>query len=387
MTDRGEASLHLFADNEDLTAADYTKTTALIDTIRDLQRRAKAYVASRGLDPEVFLPGNVWATIARGDIIGWSYDFVNYAKALSPFSGFYLMMWGRHDVPADSDFAIDAGRTADFYGRFFGGQISREQLPPMLEREFDLSGRMRRTSPFLIAEYEKLVDRVPERYRIRLEKRGGEIGILHRGRLLNPDLLSFQTRMNALFGSGVLQRLEDAIASRGSANYAEIGPGAAQFAKALRDCFEHRLNVFLIDLPMAMANGCAYLCCTAGPDAIAIVTPETATALHKPFVYVANHLLPAYERHLPPFDLVHNANSLNEMTDGQIHYYLSFVRAHLATGGSFHLSGLFKTHPDHRDVIAAAASRFPNHHIYDQPTIGEVTVIDPLHMVCYPAES
>jgi hypothetical protein len=378
---------HLLGDNEDLSAADYAKAAALIATIRGLHLQARAYIERERLDPDIFLPGNVWAKIVDSDrFFDWTWDLVNYVKTLAGFSGFNSMMWGRLDAAEGSELAIDPTRTADLYERYKSGQIPRTALPGVLEREFDLSNRIRRSAAALLAQYEALLEDVPDKYRVRLPKRGGEIGILYHDRIVNYDLVVFQSRMNALYGAGALQRLEDVIAARGYATYAEIGPGAAQFADALRNCFDGRLRVFLVDLPSIMAYGCAYLSCTAGPDAVHVVADGKAAIVERPFIYVANYLVPACEHVFPPFDLVHNANSLNEMTDRQVAYYMKWVRAHLAPQGSFHLSGAFKTLDYHRDVVAAAAQAFPEHHVYLEPVIGTVRVMDPQHMFCYPSE-
>jgi hypothetical protein len=377
-------ALHLLADNEDLPEEDYRKAAALLATVRDLHLQARAYIARERLDAEIFLPGSVWATLVDHDsFLEWSYDLVNQVKLLSPFSGFHPMMWGRLDVPADSDEAIDGRRAGAFYTRYQAGQVPRAALPALLEREFDLSGRMRRSAPALIDQYDALTDGVPERYHVCLPARAGEIGIRHRGRIIHSDLIAFQSRMNALYGGGALQHLEAVVAREGRATYGEIGAGAAQFANALRDCFDGRLDLVLIDLPPILANACAYLSCTAGPDAIGLVTADTAAPLQAPIVGVANYLVPAYERHLPAFDLVHNANSLNEMNDRQVACYMELVRRHLAPGGCFHLSGTFKLYDYHKDVPQAAAGAFPRHHLTRDGMIGGVRVVDPQHMFCY----
>lgn len=303
----------------------------------------------------------------------------NHAKAVSSFSGFHSVVWGRLDRPPADPVAASADAAAAAYHRVFSGLAEPDDCVRAL------SARMLKSAPLLIDRYEALVADVPKQYRLVLPKRGGEIGIIHRGRLINPDLLLYQSRMNALFGAGVLQRLEAVIARSGRARYAEIGPGSAQFAFMLRQCLDERLDVVLIDLPLAMANGCAYLSCAAGPAAVVVGSPDALAPPDCPFVYLANYLLPAYARQLAPFDLVHNANSLHEMSAPQVDYYLSFVEAHLADDGCLHLAGMGRTLDYHQDVPRAAASRFPNHRIYNDRRIGVAPIIEPPHMLCYPS--
>src|SRR4029078_1451014 len=130
------------------------------------------------------------------------------------------------------------------------------------------------------------------------------------------------------------------------------------------ECFSGALNVFFIDLPFVLANSTSYISCTSGPDSIGLVTAATAGPLVKPFVLVPNHLLPAYEDHLPEFHLVHNAISFNEMSAAQLSYYFDFVERHLAADGVFHIAGGTKHLDYHLDVVAAAKARFSTYDCY-----------------------
>lgn len=352
----------------------------MIEDVRRLHEGAGQYVAAHGLDPEVFLPGNIWAKLHGAfGFPAWTYDLVNYSRAISSFSGFHLLLWGRLDVPGD----LDAAQAQRFYSEIFSGTLTGSAIaqrmeemgvPRRIERSRRSLLRFYRSRENLAPRYDRLVARVPPRFRIEAPKRGGEIGLLHRGRILNPDVVAYQSRINALYGAGVLDALDRVIAQRGSANYLEIGPGHCFFARALGSLFGDRLRVFLIDLPFVMANAVAYLSCVEGVASVGLAT-ESAWPRATPFVLVPNHLVPSYEPRLPPFDLVHNALSLNEMNAKQVAYYLDFIDRRLAEGGVFHLCGGGRYLDYHQDALAAAKRRLRMRKSY-RGTIEGIPVAD-----------
>jgi len=353
--------LHLVADNHDISADEYVKARALLDEVRTLHLESRRYVEAHHLDPDVFLPGRIWAALGSPDhFIDWTCDLVNHVRCVSPFSGFDLMMWGRRDVPGQ----VDATRASALYGAMLSGTLDYRDLGERLERDFDLSGCIRRSLPDMTAFYDALVSTIPPHYHIAAPPCGGELGALHNGRIINPDVILYQRRVNALYAGGALQPIENAIASHGSANILEIGPGHGVFARALAECFAGAVNVFLVDLPFVLANSCAYLACASGTDRIGLVTAATRTAIDRPFLLIANHLVPAYERHLPDFHLVHNAISFNEMSALQVAYYFDLIDRHLAPDGTFHMAGGSRALDDQVDATAAAIDRFPNHALY-----------------------
>lgn len=373
--------LHLPNDNENLDAAQYAAARQLIDRARRLHEGAASYVDRHRLDRNIFMPGNIWAHLNKeSGFANWTYDLVNYSRAISPFSGFHLMLWGRSDIPGDIDEAQAQALYADLFsaritGPAIGERLSAMGLPAKIEASRASLFHMYTARKNMIGTYAYLVRKIPARFHLALPPKGGEIGILYDGRIVNPDVLAYQSRINALYGSGMFHRLEKAIAERGSANYLEVGPGACAFAYALREMFGGRLNVYLIDLPAVIANGIAYVTCVAGPEAIGVATPEEWPP-HKPFIFVANYLVPACLERFPKFDLVHNALSLNEMTAQQVAYYLNLINDCLSADGVFHLVGGGKLLSYHQDALAAAGQRLQTLASYDGGRVGDVPVID-----------
>lgn len=378
-----DAKLHLLEDNEDLDPGDYPAIQALIDQARQLHLGAASYIASEGLDPEIFLPGNIWAHLNNeSGFTDWSYDIVNYSRALSPFSGFHMMLWGRQDIPGD----MDEDQARRFYAEVLGGKLTGSAIGMRLKEmgipariSASRSNRIRFYSARrnLVRTYERLVAMIPERFRLAAPKRGGEMGLLHNGRILNPDVLIYQSRINALYGSGTLDMLDRIIAERGSANYLEIGPGHCFFAHVLRQLFKGRLNIFLIDLPFVIANGIAYLSCAAGVGRIGLATQQHWPS-PKPYIFLPNYLLPRYAENLPRFDLVHNALSLNEMTAKQVGYYVDFIGQHLNERGIFHLAGGKKYLAYHQDALRIAQGCLPLRKSYSSSVEG-TRVLDSPH--------
>ena len=376
--------LHLLNDSEDLGAAQYAAARKLIDGARLLYEDSASYVERHGLDRDVFLPANIWASLIKeSGFINWTYDLANYARAISPFSGFHLMLWGRSDIPGDFDEAAAQAFYADLFsgritGPAIGERLSAMGLPAKIEASRASLLHMYTARKNMIGTYAHLVRKIPARFRLALPPKGGEIGILYEDRIVNPDVLAYQSRINALYGSGMLNRLEKTIAERGSANYLEIGPGACAFAYVLREMFDRRLNVYLIDLPSVIANGIAYLTCAEGSESIGVATPDD-WPLHKPFVFVANYLVPAYRHRFPKFDLVHNALSLNEMGAQQVEYYLNLINDSLSHDGIFHLVGGGKSLSYHEDALTAARQRLRTVASFEGGQVGDLSVIDGPH--------
>ena len=377
---RNEQALHLLPQNEDLAHSEYPAIHLLIEQVRSLHLGAGEYIGAHGLDPDVFLPRNIWAELNSAcGFPNWSYDLVNYSRAVSAFSGFHMLLWGRHDVPGD----LDPEQAKRFYDDLFSGALAGKGIaermqaigvPERIARSRRNLFRWYSDRDNLARRYDRLVASVPARFRLAPPKRGGEIGLLHRGRILNPDVVAYQSRINALYGAGILEDIDRLISTRGFANYLEIGPGHCFFACALRLIFGKRLRVFLIDLPFVMANGVAYISCVAGARSVGIATPQ-AWPSSKEFVFVPNYLVPAWKQRLPKFDLIHNALSLNEMSEKQVAYYLDLIDEQLSEEGVFHLSRGGKYLDYHQDALGAAKRRLRLRKLYPRDVEG-IPVID-----------
>lgn len=372
------SGLHRIADNVRISRHDSLAALEKIAHIRDIHMHARRLVAEHGLDSEVFLPGNIWADLNNEtSFFEWSHNKIDIVRAISPFSGFHIMVWARQDDAG----SFNAQKINSWYSELFSQDYSADVLTAMLDERFDLAERMEASRYGLVEMWENLITGVPDQYRLSVKAVAGEMGVRHEGRILNADVLSHQSRINALLGSGCIARLEERIAREGRAAFMEIGSGSCSFAYALNSLLGEKLAVYLIDLPAGLANGCAYLACAAGAEAVTLVTPQMKEASASTYTLVPNVLLPWFESRLPPIDLVHNAISLNEMSGKQVDYYLNLVDRVLGPEGIFHLSEGQKSLDYHIDAQIAATTRFARHEIYPD-TVNGFNVIEKPNTFC-----
>ncbi len=340
--------MHRLADNQTLSDADCAGIKSAVEFARQLHFQAGRHIAESGLDSSLFLPGPVWQEFVKADYtFAWPEFHINLTRALSTFSGFHLFVWAHcssrwydaEKATAFYDKVFEAeNKTGDFYETVFCAANPGALLDKILDDDLDVGARMQMSASTFVEGWERMVASVPEKYWLTLPPVAGEVGIIHRNRIINHDLIGYQTRVNALYGAGVLDRIEDTIARHGHATYMEIGSGSGAFAFALSQCFGGALRVCLIDLPQSLCSAVGYLGLAAGIEAVEVVGPGQDRIAGKPYTLIANYLLPHYDGLLPKFDVVHNAISLNEMTAAQVDYYGRFIKAHLAEAGVFHLA-------------------------------------------------
>jgi hypothetical protein len=325
--------VHLTSDNEPLSPGEYEAIHRGLADVARVHAGYRSFVAEHDLDPAVFLPGGIWGELYDFDRLErFTYDRVNLLRCFGPyFSGFDYLLWERRDKPG-----LDVAR-AD---RFRSEMLARERLPreldALLEHMFQLTSRLE-LSGYLADEHARLTRNVPAGYVARCPGRMGELGIVHDGAIVNPDLLTYQSRINAMVGGGVTAVLERAVGNDGVGTVMEIGPGYCFLPAVLDAAFDGRLRFFLVDLPKVMAYGYAYLAGVAGAERVAVITGPEQPLPAAPFVFLPNYLLPAYASQLPRFDVIYNALSLNEMTEPQVGYYLDVIDRLLARDGVFFL--------------------------------------------------
>jgi hypothetical protein len=358
--------VHLTSDNEPLSPGEYEAIRRGLADIERVHAGYRPFVATHDLDPAVFLPGGIWGELYGFDTLErFTYDRVNLLRCFATyfFTGFDYLLWDRRDSPR-----ADTAR-AD---RFRAEMAVRERLPreldALLEHMFQLTSRLE-LSGYLADEHERLTRNVPARYVARCPGRMGELGIVHESALVNPDLLTYQSRLNAMVGGGVTAVLERAAARDGTGTVMEIGPGYCFLPWVLDAAFDGRLQFFLVDLPKVMAYGYAYLAGIAGTERVAVITEPGQALPATPFVFLPNYLLPSYASQLPRFDVICNALSLNEMIEPQVDYYLEMIDQLLNPDGVFFLEQGGKYLDYHYDAQGAACRKFPRHRVCSDLTI------------------
>jgi hypothetical protein len=361
----------MLSHNHPLSAEAYASIRTGLDAIGRLHGRFRAYVDEHGLNPEVFLPGGAWYQLYEFDAFErWTYDLVNNVRCLAPlFTGFDMLAWERRDGPA-----IDLGRAQAFHANVLATGTLPPDIDAVLEKVFMQTTRLER-SHYLAEVHAELTQNVPAKYIARCPDRMGEIGIIHDERIINPDLITYQSRINAIIGGGVFDVIDRAIERRGRAAVLEIGPGLCFIPYSLHQMFGGRLQIVLIDLPRMMAFGYAYLAGLVGAEHVAVIAAPGEPWPDAPFVFVPNYLVPAYARALPRVDVAYNALSLNEMHPRQIDFYLDLIEAQIDPDGVFFLEQGAKYLDSHEDAMAAAGRRFPNHRTCWDTAVGGLRVL------------
>lgn len=367
-----DQTAHTLAHNGRISDDDAEAALRMIAALRVGHLGGPLFVKEHGLREDVFLPANVWADISKPNaFFEWTRNKLDLATAISPFSGFHLMMWARQDAPTYDHAAANA-----WYSELFAADHAPAEADAQLTARFSLPQKIAAAHDGLVETWRKLTDNVPQRYRIKASATAGLIGSRHGEYVLNPDVLSHQSRLNALYGAGVLESLERKIAAEGSATYLEIGPGLCSFAHALNSVLEGRLRLFLIDLPTSLGNAVAYLHAAAGRQRVSLATADSKAPFDSAYTLIPNYLIPWCEARLPPIDLAHNAISLNEMSPAQVDYYLALIKRVLGPDGVFHLSEGGKYLDYHTNAQAAALGAFPHSDVYKEETVRAAHVIE-----------
>ncbi|MGK0239841.1 MAG: hypothetical protein ACI92G_003323 [Candidatus Pelagisphaera sp.] len=374
MSEEFAKDLFLFADNQPLPMLRYESMLRGIALMESSHWRTRDYIEENRLDREIFLPRNVWSKMCNLDSFHkWPYSLANFCKIVSPFTGHYMALWGRIDMGH-----LEPRAVACFYERIFSEGVP-DDVDDFLFKEFDLGDRIEEYRIDLLGAYDRLVECVPIRYRVKTPNRMGEIGILHDGNIVNYDTVTYQGRINALHGMGVLERLERAVSNDESVRIFEIGGGHCYMGYALQSILRCKVQVILVDLPSSLVNGYVYLTGLFGADKVQIVSEGTYEIEDKPFVLVPNYLLPKLENQSLKLDLVLNAISLNEMNAPQNEYYLDFIERHSKTGAIFHMEGGAQYLKTHVDSLGIAKRKFPNHRIFSGKEVNGVNVHFPLN--------
>jgi putative sugar O-methyltransferase len=366
-------SLHRLSDNHPIGASQAERALEMIGSLRALHLSSRDTVRDLGLDPSIFLPGNIWGELDNPTgYFEWTRNKIDLAAAISPFSGFDSMLWRRQ---SNADY--DRAAANAWYAELFSQDWPIERVDLELERRFDWSNRVLQVRDHLIEMWRKLTHNVPAKYHIRRPACAGVVGAADDdGQILNFEVLSHQSRMNALYVAGVLDKLSEKISTDGTATYLEIGPGLCSFAHSLNAALDFKLQVFLVDLTAALGNGCAYLSAVAGAENVGLVQSTTRDALQHQYVLIPNYLVPWYEARLPELDLVHNAISFNEMTRDQVGYYLRLVKRRLSAGGVLNVSQGQASLDYHVDAHAIALSVFPDAEIISESGMQGVAMIE-----------
>src|SRR5439155_2843346 len=167
---------------------------------------------------------------------------------------------------------------------------------------------------------------VPSRYIVHTPRMFGEIGLDVNGVLVSPDVILCQSRINGMYCSGVLKKIEEDIKARGHARIFEVGAGYGALAYALQQISGDRLEYVVVDLPSSLSCAAIYLSTLVGGNGCSVLKPDDSPPERFQFLFIANHLLNKALPHLGQIDVAINTMSFPEMSAAQIRYYGTVIK-------------------------------------------------------------
>ena len=352
--------VHGLRNNYNLSRQQYEDALGLIDRVEQSYRAAPAYVARRGLDPDIHFPGNEWKDMVavEGRSFHRGYPDINLLRLHAPFAGFHMAILDRLDSRLHAQPDLDA-----FYieaaGKGFPDDIAETfsaRVDPALRlaKTLGLYG----TEIGSAQELAQQLENVPSRYAVRTPRAFGEIGLELGGFLANPDSVLAQARLNAMLSGGVLAKMEGDVRRRGRVRVLEIGPGYGALGQALHGIFGDALEYVAVDLPAVLYYSSVYLgTLQAGRDNL-VLLPGDSVPEHFGNVFVGNYLLEEFEEALGPIDVAINTMSFTEMSEVQVRFYAETVKRMLRPDGLVFEEN-HANRPHHTDSKKVLAEVFP----------------------------
>lgn len=335
-------------DNLAMSADEHRRIVALLGLVQRAVDESGPFIEAEGLPRDVFDPQNQWTIMLQDGGINRSiylpfrqpgeasvgstmrprdaYNNLNWTRILSPFSGYYLAYLDRLDQGG----LFPQPYPHDVLDRIWS-DVLPDDLPDIMESHLDHHQRLAHVPE----QHFLAIRNMPSDLVVGALPRGGEVGLMIDGRVVNPDTLRVQGRINAMYSGGLIGLLREKAERTGQRiRVLEIGPGHGGLARALSGIFRDRVEYMMVDLPPMIHYAAVYLS-LAGIDVDVAVSgrPPDNGASHW---LVPNYLLPHLADDLPTFDLVINTMSMNEMSAAQVHHYAALIRRLLASDGVFY---------------------------------------------------
>lgn len=301
--------------NKALSQGDFARLCDISDSVLAIWQDALLVREGRGETADFDRPANFW-----------SQHFLehNFSKAIS------------------KDFETLQGLR--FYCYNFSGRRLLENVAaagvPILEALPDDIDQVvfqnYRASAKLLRNYAEATVGVPREQLIRPPAVMGEVGIQLDEVIVNLDTIHYQTSMNGLEKSGLLDRLRDKAEAGKKPRILEIGAGYGALAYHLLAAVPTARYV-IVDLPESLAFSAQYLA-IARPDLRQTVLDREVIAKgvdldSSDVTFIPNHLLKSVEDRVNGLDCVVNIMSLSEMSAEQVSDYARFVAAALSPTG------------------------------------------------------
>lgn len=343
--------LHDLTMNHALSREEHRYCVSLVNTLQALYDDAPDYLTRKGLDPGIFLPQGEWASIIppAGLKFKTAYNDINYLRLHAPFAGYHLAALDRLDSGGKFPKAEAEAFVTKLWSEGVPDDIAEQQ-----KKRFDLTARLQHVIP----EYLDHIRNVPSRYIVQTPRMFGEIGLDINGVLVHTDVMLCQSRINGMYCSGILEKIEQDIKARGRARILEIGAGYGALAYALQRIFDDRLEYIAVDLPSSLWYSAIYLSILAGGEDCHLLKSDETPPEHFRNLFISNHLLDRALPALGTIDVAINTMSFSEMSAGQIRYYGNAIKQLIGRDGLLFEENA-APHAHHVDNKAIFAEIFP----------------------------
>lgn len=308
-------------DSAPLSAEDERRIAQICDILNVVLAERPAYVAARGLPPDVAQPNGLkWGTVGE-----WG---------------------GSYRSLRQKDMVIAA------LFRAVGNNFN--DRPVVIYHDPELAPRPDR----FVDRWQRMASVLPCRWHVRLPPRFGEVGWWIAGGVVNVQAAFYQEAVTLLHMAGILGFAER-MASRGTLRVLEIGGGFGPMPLTFIRAAPVK-SWWACDLPESLFHQAVYLstllperrhvvytgALPLGPgfnSSLTVGDAGLAASLENAVVYVPNFLLSDFVGHLE-VDLALNFESFSEMAAAQVHDYGAIIGQMIGRAGI-----LFEQNGDHRD--------------------------------------
>lgn len=309
-------------DSKCLSDQEFARAQAICKESLTSVHARDSYISQYGLDRDFALPDANWSYDAPNEFLkvyirlskADRLDLDNLRAFCQVFSGYNLYQVRN-----------GAGLTTD-----------NTILSPEL---FDqVASRLKSANHHFVEKWREVVNNIPTRYRFTPPTRFGECGHLVDGVIVNYDTITYQERVNLLYCSGVIDKLEAIARSGRAVHICEIGGGYGALAHWFRQAFPD-CSYTIIDLPESLLFSRLYLSLSYGD----VPNGYGLSPVDRGFRFTPNYIAEQLDE---PFDLVINTLSFSEMSLHQVRKYVELIKTRfIAHEGLF-----FEQNQDNRHI-------------------------------------
>jgi len=354
-------AFHTLRENHDLTEDEYKRARDRIAQVQRTLDQSEDAEAAKTKE-QVFHPANVWESLAArpGSQIPTDYHGINTLRMRAPFAGFHLPIldrldrWRHYSGPDDATL------------RHIMAATDSNEVWERICAAIDPLSRM---LPF--AGIQQLVTlNIPPDYVVRTPKMFGEIGMLVDDVLCNADTILCQSRVNALYASGALAKIDRIIGRNGVCRILEIGSGHGALARAVMALFPGRIEYICCDLPSSLHFAAVYAGHFAADSKVVSRDDSSITHLRgrESCIFAPNYLIDAVVSDRQPIDVAINTMSMPEMSAEQVEFYCRLMVAALGKDGFFYEANSVLL-AEHVDCKAIFSRHFKHRHTITHESI------------------